>query len=64
MFDPLHMARIALVEGGAMALINEFNSGNPVPADELHITVKSDGGVWLGDVQYIVGGMPVSGEGF
>ena len=64
MFEPLHAARVALVEAAALSLINESNAGNPAPVDELHSTIKNDGGVWLGDTQYIAGGVPVAGEAF
>ena len=64
MFEPLHAARIALIESASLALLNEFNAGNPAPADELRFTAKNDDGVWLCEVQYVAGGVPVVCEGF
>lgn len=64
MFEPLHAARIALIESAALALLNEFNAGNPMPADELRLSVKNDDGVWLCENHYFAAGVHVSSEAF
>lgn len=64
MFEPLHAARIALIEAASLALLNEFNAGNPMPADELRLSVKKDDGVWLCENQYFAAGVHVASEAF
>ena len=64
MGDAMHLARLAALEGAMLALLNEYNAGNPHTIDELSVTMKADRGVCFGDIQYISGGVPLSGEGF
>ncbi len=59
--DPLHAARLALLEGALLALLREA-SGDHEPNDIPDgLTVRLDGDGL--DIEYTRGGLPVGGEG-
>jgi hypothetical protein len=60
--DPMHAARVALLEGAACALLREA-ARDYEPNDEpdgIVVRLTAEGL----DVEYTRGGMPVGGEGF
>lgn len=60
--DPLHAARLALLEGALLALLREaagLDDENDIPDG---LSVRFDGGAI--DIEYLRGGFVVGGEGF